>query len=243
MKKPSHPSSSVPLVRGLCLSALLACGSAAAPDATAGQKMKPAPHPDSRGWPALFRGDLADAEYPEGIWMVRDGLLTATEDKNIWTKADYENFILDLEFKSGEAANSGVVVYCADIADWIPASVEVQILDDYAPKWAQSPKNWLCGGIFGHLAPRKQVVRRAGEWNRMTITCRGPLIAVALNGELVTEMDMRDFTSGVKNPDGSDIPAWLPRPLAGLRTKGRIGLQGKHGGAPIFFRNLKIKLL
>jgi hypothetical protein len=29
--------------------------------------------------------------------------------------------------------------------------------------------------------------------------------------------------------------------MAELVNKGHIGLQGKHGGAPIFFRNMKIK--
>jgi hypothetical protein len=28
-----------------------------------------------------------------------------------------------------------------------------------------------------------------------------------------------------------------------LATRGRIGLQGKHAGAPIYFRNIKIKPL
>ena len=52
------------------------------------------------------------------------------------------------------------------------------------------------------------------------------------------------ITSATKNPDGSDVPAWLAkRPLSSLATKGRIGLQGKHAGAPIYFRNMKIKTL
>ena len=45
------------------------------------------------------------------------------------------------------------------------------------------------------------------------------------------------------NPDGSEIPSWLSKPLAELPTRGRIGFQGKHAGAPIWFRNIKIKLL
>jgi hypothetical protein len=56
-------------------------------------------------------------------------------------------------------------------------------------------------------------------------------------------MDMSNWTSAKKNPDGSDIPSWLNRPLADLQTKGYIGFQGKHAGAPIWFRNIKIKEL
>jgi hypothetical protein len=64
-----------------------------------------------------------------------------------------------------------------------------------------------------------------------------------LNGEMVTEMDMSKWTSAKKNPDGSKIPGWLNKPKAELPLKGRIGFQGKHAGAPIYFRNLKIKEL
>jgi len=102
---------------------------------------------------------------------------------------------------------------------------------------------WHCGAIFGHLAPTKSVVKKPGEWNRFTINCLGQKITVVLNGERVTEMDMSRWTSAKTNPDGSEIPAWLSRPFAELATKGRIGFQGKHAGAPIFFRNIKIKEL
>ena len=54
-----------------------------------------------------------------------------------------------------------------------------------------------------------------------------------LNGEMVTEIDMKKWTSLKKNPDGSDIPPWYTHTLAELPTKGHIGLQGAHGGAPI----------
>lgn len=203
----------------------------------------PKTHPDSSQWENLFREDLSDAVYPQGVWTFEDGVLTATKDENIWTKKTYGDAIIDLEFKNGPAANSGVIVYASDIKDWIPNSVEIQIADDFAPQWANSPKTWQCGAIFGRLAASKSVVKKAGEWNRMTITCRGPMIHVILNGEPVTEIDMRKWTSATKNPDGSDIPAWLSKPLSQLPTKGHIGLQGKHGGAPIYFRNLKIKPL
>lgn len=46
-----------------------------------------------------------------------------------------------------------------------------------------------------------------------------------------------------KNPDGSDIPSWLNKPVADLEPNGHIGLQGKHAGAPIYFRKIRIKSL
>lgn len=89
----------------------------------------------------------------------------------------------------------------------------------------------------------RQGSQKPGEWNHMRIKCAGQHIMVILNGKKVTEMDMSKWTSGTKNPDGSDIPSWLPKPFAELPTKGFIGLQGKHGDSLIWFRNIKIRSL
>jgi hypothetical protein len=203
----------------------------------------PKTHPNTSGWSDLIAADLSNVEFPSGVWTYEKGILTASEDQCIWTKKEYKNCIIDLEFKNAESTNSGVIVYCTDIKNWIPNSVEIQILDDYGQKWKDAAKTWQCAAIFGHLAPSKQVVKQAGEWNHYTITCKGPMIWVMLNGELVTEMNMALWTSASKNPDGSEIPSWLSTPFAQLATHGRIGLQGKHADATIYFRNMKIKEL
>ena len=209
----------------------------------AAETLPPKTHPDSARWENLFKPDLSDAVFPKGIWYLEDGTMTASKDEAIWTQKDYENFAIDLEFKCGPNANSGVLIYVSDTKNWIPNSVEVQILDDAGTKWQKADPTWKCAGIFGRLAPTKSVVKPAGEWNRMTVWGKGQMIYVMLNGELVTQCDMRKWTDPKKNPDGSSIPAWLSKPLAQLPTKGKIGLQGKHGGAPIYFRNVKIKQL
>ncbi len=199
-------------------------------------------HPDTREWTALF-ADLAEAEFKEGVWTIEEGVLTASEDEAIWTKKDYRDFILDLEFKTADGTNSGVVVHCSDMKNWIPNSVEIQIADDHSDEWGKADKKWQCAAIFGHLEPTKSMVKKPGEWNRYTITCKGKLITVVLNGEKVTEMDMSKWTSAKTNPDGTEIPAWLSTPFAELKLDGRIGLQGKHAGAPVWFRNVRIKEL
>lgn len=201
----------------------------------------PKTHPDSANWAPLFKADLSDAVAPKNIWSVSDGVLTATEDQCIWTAKDYDDFVVDLEFKTAEGTNSGVIVYCSDTKDWIPNSVEIQIADDFAKKWSESPKTWQCAAVFGHKPATKSLVKKPGEWNRMTITCKDKMIYIVLNGELVNEMDMGKWVSAKTNPDGSEIPSWLSKPKAELPTHGKIGLQGKHAGAPIYFRNLKIQ--
>jgi len=197
-------------------------------------------HPDSDNWANLFNNELTNAIYPDGIWSFENGEFTATEDKFLWTVEDYDNFVLDLEFKTDEGTNSGVVVYCSNLDDWIPNSIEVQIADDHHEKWANSPKSWQCGAIFGRKPATKSVVKKPGEWNKYTITCIDKMIYVLLNGEQVNKIDLSKFTDAKINPDGSEAPSWLSKAPSTLPTKGKIGFQGKHAGAPIYFRNIRI---
>lgn len=228
-------SYTLPLVTVVLLTLSIACA-----------QIPPKKHPNTKGksWQSLFKDDLSNATYPKGVWSLTDGELTATEDQAIWTKKPYRDFILDLEFKTAPGTNSGVIVYASDTVNWIPNSVEIQIADDHSEQWGKSPAYYQCAAIFGHLAATKQkVVKQPGEWNRYTITCQGKNIWVMLNGQPVTAIDLSQYTSAKKNPDGSDIPSWLSKPLASLLTQGYIGFQGKHAGAPIWFRNIRIQEL
>lgn len=195
------------------------------------------------GWVDLLAPDLSNAIYPEGVWSMEEGILTATEDINLWSSKVYRDFVLDLEFKTAEGTNSGVIIHASDIGNWIPNSIEIQIADDYAEQWASSPATWQCAAIFGHLAASKKAVKQAGEWNRYTITVVGKTITVVLNGEPVTVMNRSNWTQKGVNPDGSEIPEWLSTPLNDLPTYGHIGFQGKHAGAPVWFRNIRVKEL
>ncbi len=201
-------------------------------------------HPDSRNWRSLFNLTLDNAIFTKGVWFINDkGDLTANKDEAIWTNCDYENFVLDLEYTCDPAANSGVLIYGSDLENWIPNTVEIQILDDNNPHWSKEQAFAKNGGLYGHLAPKVNNVKPAGEWNRMTITAQGQHIIVAVNGEITVDTNLSQWTSAKKNPDGTDIPPWLSRPWAELPSKGRIGLQGKHGNAAIYFRNVKINTL
>ena len=176
------------------------------------------------------RGDLSEAIAPQGVWSITDGVLTASEDQNIWTKKQYENFVLDLEFKTAPGTNSGVVIYATEIEELDPQldrdpdcrrlfgavgqePQDVAVRRDLRPAGGQQAEG---GQKAGRVEPDDDHVQRAAD-------------LVMLNGELVTEMDMSKWTSATKNPDGSDQPEWLAKKaLATAPTKGHIGLQGKH---------------
>lgn len=199
----------------------------------------------AKGWKPLFSADLSNADCDRKVWSIDNkGVISATEDQAIWSAVEYENFELKLEFKTDKCTNSGVLIYCTNKKDWIPNAVEIQIADDFCENFGQWNPNFMCGAVFGHLPPSAtKVVKKPGEWNKMQVTAKGKNLRVVLNGKKIIDMDMSLWTSGSKNPDGSEIPSWLPKPFAELPTKGYIGFQGKHGQALIWFRNIKIKEL
>ena len=199
----------------------------------------------AKGWQPLFSADLSNADYDATVWSIdANGVISATADQAIWSANAYENFELELEFKTDKCTNSGVVIYCTNKKNWIPNSVEIQIADDYCEQFGQWSPTFMCGAVFGHLPPSaSHVVKKPGEWNKMKVTAKGQNIRVVLNGKKIINMDMSLWTSGKTNPDGSEIPSWLSKPFAELPTKGYIGFQGKHGQALIWFRNIKIKEL
>lgn len=180
-------------------------------------------------------------DFEKGVWReVEKGVITAEKDSTAWLKGEWSDFVLDFEYKLDPAANSGVILYCSDRANWIPNSIEVQLLDDNAPKWKKEPPRLRNAGLYGHIGPEKSCSKPAGEWNRMRIEAFGKKIKVICNGVTTVDEDISRYTSAKKNPDGTSIPSWLSRPMADLETKGSVGFQGMHGGARPYFRNIRI---
>lgn len=196
--------------------------------------------PMGKGWKNLFGNNLSKAIYDKSIWKDSSGVITASKDDAIWSFDEYDDFILDLDFQNADGTNSGVIVHATDIVEWIPNSVEIQIADDYSKQWSKAAPTWQCAAIFGRKPATNKSLKPAGEWNHFTITCKGKMISIVLNGSLVNECNMDDFTSSKVNPDGSGVPSWLKNPMSTLALRGHIGLQGKHAGAPIYFRNVKL---
>ncbi|MBQ2629270.1 MAG: DUF1080 domain-containing protein, partial [Kiritimatiellae bacterium] len=196
------------------------------------------------GWRPLFDDTLSNATFDSSVWSRdADGCLTATKDMAIWTRDDYSRFELSCEYNLEPAGNSGILVYCSDTENWIPNSVEIQLLDNDAPKWKGLNPRQANLAFFGHQAPKSNPVRPAGEWNRITVRADGSRLSVVLNGVLVNECDLSAWTDAKRLPDGEAIPSWLSRPWSGLATTGQIGLQGRHAGAGVRFRNVRIRPL
>jgi len=189
-------------------------------------------------WKDVFKEDLSNAVYKAGSWEFKDGVLSVLGEGDIWTKEKYKDFILDLEFKLDNQTNSGVFIRTGDITDgnWLHTAIEVQILDSYGKT---VPDRQDCGAIFDCLAPSKNMVKKPGEWNRYTITCKANKIDVVLNGQQIIDMDLNLWKEAHKNPDGTDNK--FNTAYKDMPRSGNIGLQ--YHGHPIWFRNIKLKEL
>jgi sugar phosphate isomerase/epimerase len=189
---------------------------------------------DPTGWQPLFDGDLSDAEMPGEPWEVEDGVLSPTGRGDLWSVAEYGDFVLDLEFKCAEDTNSGVFLRCSSIPDWLNTAIEVQILQQES----ENPRH-NSGAIFDIKAPDTQRVLPAGEWNRYTIMALDNMLYVVLNGEQVLHIDLDEYPEPGMNPDGTKNK--FNKAYKTLPRTGRVGLQ--YHGNPVWFRNIQIKSL
>lgn len=195
-----------------------------------------AEHPDTSGWKDLFAADLSNTVAPGG-WAFSSGELVAHDHDTLWTKESYGDFILDLEFKVAKESNSGVFLRSGNIKDVLSA-LEIQVHDS-----ADGSKYGMVAAIYDAMPPSKSMARPVGEWNRYTITCKGPKVTVVFNGETVIDASLDNWPEIGRNPDGT--PNKFKKALKDFARSGPIGLQGLHGKAqaPVWYRNLKIKPL
>lgn len=193
------------------------------------------PAPGADGWIPLFDGSttqgFTDASGKPSRWKVEDGALRG-DDKwgDIWTKEEFGDFILELEFKT--TGNSGVFIRTSDPQDPVQTGIEVQV------DKPGGPGKHSVGALYDLVAPRSNAAKD-GEWNRYVITAKGPEISVVLNGEAVSSMNLDQWTTAGKNPDGSLNK--FQRPLQKFSRRGRIGFQD-HGHA-VWYRGIRLKPL
>ena len=151
---------------------------------------------------------------------------------------EWGNFVLALDFKISKGCNSGVFVRTSSLTprpgkDVGYNGIEVQILDSPTADFHDT------GAIYDLVKPTRNAMKPVGEWNHMVVTCDHNILAVELNGEKVSRMDLDEWKEPNKRPDGTshkfDV-AYKDHP-----RRGYIGLQD-HGAA-CWFKNIKLKPL
>tara|TARA_B100001013_G_scaffold333137_1_gene249877 strand:- start:391 stop:981 length:591 start_codon:yes stop_codon:yes gene_type:complete len=195
----------------------------------------------SEEWISLFDCETLNGWGATGSmdgWTVDDGAIFCTVQggQYLYTEDQFDNFVLEIDYKIEPDCNSGIFLRWGDLNDPVQTGIEIQVLDTYAK---EPPNCHDCGAIYDLVAPTKQTMKPAGEWNNHVITCDDSIISVELNGESIVEMDVDDWTEPGKNPDGT--PNKFSTPLKDFPRKGHIGLQD-HGGK-VWYRNVRVKRL
>lgn len=164
-------------------------------------------------------------------YIVRDGLIVCPKDGggNLYTEKQYSDFALRLEFRTEAGGNNGVGIRAPLEGRASEVGMEIQILDDNAPKYASLLPTQYCGSVYKIAPSRRGFLRPAGEWNQMEITARGAVVQVTLNGERVTAVDLAGVTD----------PKTLAEHPGIRRTSGHIGFLGH--GSRVEFRNIRVR--
>jgi hypothetical protein len=187
------------------------------------------------GWHAAHWSDVSRPPPDGAKWKVEQGVLHGSTPRGTWLVSDreYGDFVLAFEFKLGEQGNSGVGLRFPAHGDPAFDGLEVQMVDPrYYGADGYSPAQ-LTASLYPVFAPSKQVYQ-PNEWNRCEITCRGPRVAVSLNGELVQQLDL----------DGEGEPLARGAPLKARPRRGHVGFQElSRGGSHVQIRNARLKVL
>ena len=177
------------------------------------------------GW----QGDVAGYEAVEGQIRSKKGA-----GGNLLTTGEYGDFILRFDFRLTPGANNGLGIRAPREGNAAFVGMELQILDDGHPKYADLQPWQVHGSIYGVVAATRGCLRPVGEWNSEEVTVRGSTVKVVVNGKTIVDADVAPFRDGKPTPDG--------KPHPGLsRTTGHVGFLG-HGDE-VHFRNLRIQPL
>jgi hypothetical protein len=196
------------------------------------------------GWILLFDGRTLDGWMTSGgapsKLPVDDGCINphGCGGYMMIHEKTWSDFVLALDFKISKGCNSGVFVRTYPLTprpgkDVGFNGIEVAIDDTTTSGYHDT------GAIYDLVKPSRNAMKPPGQWNHMVITCDGPRIAVELDGETVTRMNLDEWTLPNRRPDGSahkfDV-AYKDHPRSGF-----IGLQDH--GSPCWFKNIKIRPL
>ena len=209
------------------------------------------------GWELLFDGSTLNGwkRYNHDtigpLWSVEDGAIkcdgegltegTANNGGSLMTTKQFGNFELIADWKVSPGGNSGILYHVVEKPEYkhdYESGPEYQVLDDKGWKGDALKDAQMVGSSYDMFAaPSSKKVNPAGEWNTARIVYNNGHVEHWLNGEKVVEFEesSADFEERYKKSKWVEYPGW------NKSKTGAISLQDH--GAPVYFRNIKIKPL
>lgn len=190
----------------------------------------------SEGFVAVFNGrNLDNWVGNKDSYVGQDGMIVVKPAEgsggNLYTEKEYADFIFRFEFLLTPAANNGLGIRAPLKGDAAYVGMELQILDDTAPVYADLQPYQYHGSVYGVIPAKRGYLKPLGEWNYEEVEVRGTQIKITLNGTVIVDGDIAGPRDN-GTMDHNDHP--------GLKNKtGHIGFLGH--GSELKFRNLRIK--
>lgn len=162
--------------------------------------------PQESDLPSVLDGkDLSAWRVPENNiwWQVDDGVLQVRsgpqqKGQTLWTKKEYESFVMEFEFKFGEGTvDTGIFVRTPR------QQIQIGISGSLKRDMTGSP--YIAGKGYPVHAKGVEEVLKQDDWNAMTIVAIGKNYSVWLNGRHVLSYD--SDTAIEKGPVGIQLHA------------------------------------
>ena len=184
---------------------------------------------DLTGW--VYGGTKERPAKSGKGYQVQDGVLYCTENDGgmFYTEKEYGDFVFSFDFKLRKNSNNGIAVRAPLEGDPAYVGMEIQILDDTGPEYANLRPAQYHGSIYDVFPAKRGSLKPVGEWNHEEITAQGRHVTVKLNGNTIVDANLDD----VKDE------AVLKKHPGLARAKGHLGLCGH--GARVEFRNMKVR--
>jgi len=190
----------------------------------------------TEGFVPLFNGkNLNNWIGNKDSYRAEDGLIVVKPNDlqggNLFTEKEYSDFIFRFEFQLTAAANNGLGVRAPLEGDAAYLGMEIQILDNTAPVYADLQPYQYHGSVYGVIPAKREFLKPVGDWNSEEVFVKGTQIKVVLNGTTIVDGDI----AGARDNGTLDH-----KEHPGLKnTTGHIGFLGH--GSELKFRNIRIK--
>lgn len=188
---------------------------------------------DVSSFKSLFNGrDLSGWKGAVENYEVIDGAIRCKAGHGgvLHTSEEYADFTARLEFLLPPGGNNGLAIRYPGEGDTAYRGMcELQVLDNDATKYAKLDPRQYHGSAYGMLAAHRGYLRLAGQWNYQTVSVKGSVIRVELNGTEILNGDVsrvENFMANSPHP-GKD------------RTSGYFGFAGHND--PVRFRAIEIR--
>lgn len=178
-----------------------------------------------------WTGNTTDYVTENGVMVIYP---SNSHGGNLFTKEEFGDFVFRFQFQLTPGANNGLGIRTPMEGDPAYVGMELQILDNEAPIYANLEPYQYHGSVYGIISAKRGYLKPVGEWNYQEVIAKGDYIKITLNGTVILEGNLREATKQNGPIDHKEHPGLFNK-------KGHIGFLG-HGSV-VKFKDIRIRRL